>query len=89
MHEPVEFFRSTSLVDVLARSAYDGVSHVRCIFWEPESLGRASVVSVSHDTCKNLTYPGYYSRNLYINERGNLGTTTLKKSLNLHQLSLV
>ena len=51
-------FRSTSLVDALATSAYDGVSHVRCIFWEPESLGRASVVSVSHD--KNLTYPGYY-----------------------------
>ena len=78
MHEPVEFFRSTSLVDVLARSAYDGVSHVRCIFWEPESLGRASVVSVSHD--KNLTYPGYYHY-----EPGSQ-CYTLKKSLNLHHI---
>ena len=38
MHESVEFFQSTSLmVDALSRFAYDGVSHVRCIFWEPES----------------------------------------------------
>ena len=37
MHEiPSTFLEGASLVDILSRSAYDGVSHVRCIFGEPE-----------------------------------------------------
>ena len=45
MHESVEFFRSTSLVDALSRFAYDGVSNVRCIFWEPPIRFTAQVNS--------------------------------------------
>ena len=45
MHESVKFFWSTSLVDALSRFAYDGVSHVRCIFWEPESVIEEHVIT--------------------------------------------
>jgi len=47
MHESVELFRSTALmVDALSRFAYDELSHVRCIFWEPESI----MIEVSNTT---------------------------------------